>query len=371
LDAELSAPNVVSLTTGVQDPGAAETVTAFQSRSAAGVNGAADQFANFRAGITTLRRINEVPSPGTNDASPLLGEIVTVQGTVTALDGSYYYLQDDDGGAWDAIYSRVAKDGPLAVGDLVRVAGRVNEFFEATQINFQAGVNFFVNLGTSPNPPVVTDRTAAQIKYAHANKIAEPWENNLVRLTPATVIDSCVVSAGEDCAGRGSPSFGEYELVQAADTAAVDFGTFEQVYYEPCTGDQLAVTGVLRYDFGAYRVTTRNGDDLEVIDGCNVAGVPESGPKVALVIDQNSPNPFTAQTKIQLRLPQDTRIDIEVLDVAGRLVTSLAAGDFPAGQHVLAWDGTSANGVRVAAGTYFYRVRANGVETSRKMMLVR
>ncbi|MCA9729555.1 MAG: hypothetical protein KC729_17845, partial [Candidatus Eisenbacteria bacterium] len=265
--AVLSSPNVVTLTTGTQDPGAAETVTAFASRSSAGVDGDPDQFANFRSGITTLRRINEVPAPGTSDVSPLLNEVVTVQGTVTGLDGSYYYLQDDDGGAWDAIYCRVAKDGDLHIGDLVRVAGRVNEFFESTQINFQAGVNYFANLGVAPNPPVVNDRTAAQIKYANANKLAEPWENNLVRLTPATVIDSCVVTAGEDCVGRGSPTFQEYELTQAADTAAVDLGTYGQVYYMPCTGDQLAVTGLLRYDFSAYRVTARNGDDLEVISG--------------------------------------------------------------------------------------------------------
>lgn len=36
----------------------------------------------------------------------------------------------------------------------------------------------------------------------------------------------------------------------------------------------------------------------------------------------------------------------------------------------LGWDGTNANGDRVAASTYFYRVRANGEETARKMMML-
>jgi flagellar hook assembly protein FlgD len=52
-------------------------------------------------------------------------------------------------------------------------------------------------------------------------------------------------------------------------------------------------------------------------------------------------------------------------------VTTLVNARYPAGVHELQWDGTDAEGHRVASGLYFYRLEANGVETTRKMMLLK
>jgi hypothetical protein len=66
-----------------------------------------------------------------------------------------------------------------------------------------------------------------------------------------------------------------------------------------------------------------------------------------VVIDGASPNPVGGKAIIAFGLPRDGRVEIDVFDVSGRLVTSLAGRDYTAGYHTVEWktDGSVANGV--------------------------
>lgn len=92
---------------------------------------------------------------------------------------------------------------------------------------------------------------------------------------------------------------------------------------------------------------------------------------VRLDLEQNVPNPFNPQTTISFVLDSRERIRLEVYDVAGRLVITLADGVLPAGRHRLPWDGRDRLGAPVATGTYFYRLTAGRRSISRKMLLVK
>ncbi|KPQ01090.1 MAG: extracellular S8 family protease [Bacteroidetes bacterium HLUCCA01] len=81
---------------------------------------------------------------------------------------------------------------------------------------------------------------------------------------------------------------------------------------------------------------------------------------------QNFPNPFNPTTTIRFGLPQEERVQIDVFDVLGRRVTTLAGGDFPAGIHTVQFDAR-----RYASGVYFVRMVAGGVVHSRKMTLIK
>jgi agmatine/peptidylarginine deiminase len=80
------------------------------------------------------------------------------------------------------------------------------------------------------------------------------------------------------------------------------------------------------------------------------------------------PNPFTESTRFsfELRFPEDVRL--EVIDVAGRRVRTLAAGALPGGPHVFEWDGRDDAGRSVAAGVYYFRLRAAGLAYSRPVV---
>lgn len=355
LSAALVQPDVVRLTTAAQTPGSPETVTVIDARSEQLVFGDAFQTASFRAGITPIQAIQEVANPAVDDASPLFDEIVTVQGTVTGLDGTYYFLQDGDGGEWDGIYVRVAGQGGLEVGDRVEVSGRVNEFFGATQLNFRAGINNFEPLGVDPDGPTVNLLTAADIPYnaVATNNAAEPWEFNLVRLESAFL----------DSNGLGDPAFGEWEALQLPDSAGVDFDDFGISPFEPNPGEEINITGILRYEFSQFRVSAR---DLLDVSGVG-ADAPENGAAPSrLALTQAGANPFSATSKVLLTVPRAAQVSVQILDVSGRVVRNLAAGRYEAGGHVLSWDGRNDLGHAAPAGTYFYQVSADGEVRSKK-----
>jgi aminopeptidase N len=91
----------------------------------------------------------------------------------------------------------------------------------------------------------------------------------------------------------------------------------------------------------------------------------------AAFLGQNIPNPFNPVTTIEFGLEAEGRITLDVFDVNGRLVRSLASGLFPAGRHTLSWKGMAEDGSRVNSGVYFYRLTSVSGTISRKMVLLR
>ena len=74
----------------------------------------------------------------------------------------------------------------------------------------------------------------------------------------------------------------------------------------------------------------------------------------------NAPNPFAHSTSIRFDVPRDAETDLGVYDISGRLVRNLLHGRFPAGSHVVVWDGIGADGQRVRDGVYFTRLKVGG-----------
>ncbi|MBC7185804.1 MAG: T9SS type A sorting domain-containing protein [Calditrichaeota bacterium] len=83
---------------------------------------------------------------------------------------------------------------------------------------------------------------------------------------------------------------------------------------------------------------------------------------------QNYPNPFIGATTISFRLATTDQIAVEVYDVAGRKVRTLAEGLQADGWHQLRWDGRDARGVPLPAGVYFCRLKSKLFDKSIKML---
>jgi hypothetical protein len=86
---------------------------------------------------------------------------------------------------------------------------------------------------------------------------------------------------------------------------------------------------------------------------------------------QNSPNPFGPGTRIAFSLPRAAQVEMNVYDVRGREIVTLAEGRLEAGAHEVAWDGADSRGHRVASGIYYYRLVADNDVLTRKMVLLR
>ncbi len=83
------------------------------------------------------------------------------------------------------------------------------------------------------------------------------------------------------------------------------------------------------------------------------------------------PNPFAADTRLQLTLPTRERVVARVYSPAGRLVKTLIDSALPAGEHFVPWDGTDERGNRVASGVYFISAEAGVDRAARKVVLLR
>ncbi|HET6349132.1 MAG TPA: FlgD immunoglobulin-like domain containing protein [Candidatus Krumholzibacteria bacterium] len=84
-----------------------------------------------------------------------------------------------------------------------------------------------------------------------------------------------------------------------------------------------------------------------------------------------APNPFGEQTSVRFNLARNSRVHVDVFDVAGRRVATLLDGVRPAGTGDVRWAGRDARGLRVAAGVYFVRVQAVGETRTQRIVLVR
>jgi formate-dependent nitrite reductase cytochrome c552 subunit len=88
-------------------------------------------------------------------------------------------------------------------------------------------------------------------------------------------------------------------------------------------------------------------------------------------LNQNFPNPFNPTTTIEFALPQHETVRLEVYDVLGRLVSTLANSDMAAGTYRVVWNGKDANGQSVASGLYLYRLQAGSFTSVKKMLMLK
>jgi hypothetical protein len=81
---------------------------------------------------------------------------------------------------------------------------------------------------------------------------------------------------------------------------------------------------------------------------------------------QNYPNPFNATTTVVYRLPQASQASLTIYDIGGREAQRIDLGRQDAGEHK-----TEISAAKLASGTYFYVLSADGVLLSKRMTVVK
>jgi hypothetical protein len=86
---------------------------------------------------------------------------------------------------------------------------------------------------------------------------------------------------------------------------------------------------------------------------------------------QNYPNPFNPNTAITYFLPVNSKVEMDIYNIAGQKVTTLISAWQTAGNHKIKWNGQDKNGMNVSSGIYLYQLKANGFQQCKKMILIR
>jgi hypothetical protein len=80
-------------------------------------------------------------------------------------------------------------------------------------------------------------------------------------------------------------------------------------------------------------------------------------------------SPVHSGPVVTFDLPERSAVRVEVFDVLGRRLTTLADRDFARGTHVVPWDGRDATGARARRGLYFVRMSTTAGVTGTKFLL--
>ena len=186
---------------------------------------------------TTIKAVQYTTDPSGD--SPLLGQLVKVEGTVTCadfVDGGI--IIQDSAATWNGVQVSTCQS-TFAVGDRVSVYGTVAEFYNRTLL---VGTQItYLGAGTVPTPLVVTPGMVNT-----GSPTAEAYEGVLIEVDNVTVVNP---DAG----------YGEWE-VAGSDTLLVDNGPYT---YTPALGDSLVfLRGVLNYSFSNFKIAPRNDNDI-------------------------------------------------------------------------------------------------------------
>jgi len=145
--------------------------------------------------------------------------------------------------------------------------------------------------------------------------------------------------------------------------------------WEPCTPELFEATDTLMYNIvtdPAYKLPQLAPDGnycpgLSAIEG-------ESSPS-SLSLSSAYPNPFNPTTTIRFDIPVGVEThgesSLEVFDLKGRLVKTLADEINHPGQYTVSWDATNSSGVEVSAGIYIVKLNVGNLFKSNKIVLLK
>ncbi len=153
-----------------------------------------------------------------------------------------------------------------------------------------------------------------------------------------------------------------FDIFEAANGTLV--GTTDSVMI--LAGDS-GVRVIGRDDSTARRLVFRDGNQLKLYTFGEFAGVNE--PKTRVPGDftlRAFPNPFNPTTEITFDLPTATNVKLQVFNVLGQCVATLAEGPRTAGPHAVKFDGSA-----LSSGVYLYRLEAGSFVAQNKMLLAK
>ena len=178
---------------------------------------------------------------------PAEGTVVTIEGVVTVLAGTGFFLQEPTGGYYSGIFIYDFGANVVETGDLVTVTGTYDEYYEFTELTDP--IVTITGSGTAP-----TALLQPTCDLATGSATAELFESMLVRVEGATITN----------ANPDDPD--DYDEVELEDCLRMD----DYVYLDLDQGElgttYATISGVLIYTYDNFKIAPRDASDLELYE---------------------------------------------------------------------------------------------------------
>ena len=212
------------------------------------------------------------------------------------------------------------------------------------------------------------------------------WERMVIDATgdvgmyPSLALNHCV---GPDCFDPPCPTivysdatFGDLRRATRPDgLCSVGHCPFIQDvvvhvgHIEPRGSFNLGVCPGQRRDVIATPIHTGGETQLMVLESRGASSVSDApAPPGRMLL--SFANPFAPPETIRFAIDKSGSVQVKIVDVAGRVVRSLADGTRQAGEHAIAWDGHDEHGALVAQGVYFFNVLVDGRQQAQQKLIV-
>lgn len=124
-----------------------------------------------------------------------------------------------------------------------------------------------------------------------------------------------------------------------------------------------------------FYVTTVNHSNMESAPSesveYNSTYVDNQEVPVITALNGNYPNPFNPTTRIEYSLQNDCQVELQIYNMRGQLVRTLVKSTQSAGTHTAMWNGSDNTNKQVASGIYFYKMKTDEFEETRKMLMLK
>ena len=305
-------------------------------------------------------------------------QYVTVNGTVVGdtsdLPGNHgsnparVYIQNGTG-PWSGLLLGTKGDfgttiSALRRGDNITVTGRIAMTTNGTCMDSLTAA-YVLNSSGNPMPaPNVLSPTATGTATLGI-LTGEPYNGTLVTYNNIVVdnanADGPLYNYGECYVNDGAVA--THSRIIWADGNTTYYNDASRVTNVKVGDKFTAITGVLGYTHGYYKLCPRKNDDVVGY----VSDVKKENDLRAnnYSLNQNYPNPFNPSTTISYSIPVTGMVTLKVFNTLGQEVKTLVSQVQNNGNYRVTFDASS-----VPSGIYFYSLTANNFAQVKKMILI-
>ncbi|MCK5051648.1 MAG: T9SS type A sorting domain-containing protein, partial [Candidatus Cloacimonetes bacterium] len=176
--------------------------------------------------------------------------------------------------------------------------------------------------------------------------------------SPQCYFDNVVLSSGTTRDLTGYNVYLDGDLISSVGTDIFDY-TYEDLVFEQ--------------DYVAGISADYDGEESEIVEvAFEYQGVDAGNVIIAATkLNGNYPNPFNPITTIAYSIRETGKVTLQVYNIKGQLVKTLVNDVRETGEYTVTWNGRDNSNKTVASGVYFYKMKAQNYNNTKKMILMK